>query len=109
MSDHEMKNAAYAALTEQGYLPTSKTDRMAVVSVVVDAVESLIRADEREYGAHTRQEGWLNTESHRKVVLAELRNKVESLLSHHPTELVDYQWNLAINTVLDLLDGDDDA
>jgi hypothetical protein len=44
----ELKNAAYAELTEQGYLPISRTDRMAVVDIVVDAVEPLIRADERK-------------------------------------------------------------
>ena len=42
------RNAAYAALTEQGYLPTSKIDRMAVVDLVVTAVEAPIRADECE-------------------------------------------------------------
>lgn len=40
----EMKNAAYAELTAQGYLPTSKTDRMAVVDIVVDAMLADLRA-----------------------------------------------------------------
>ena len=45
VSRDELKNAAYAELTGQGYLPTSKTDRIAVVDVVVAAVEPLILDD----------------------------------------------------------------
>ena len=44
MTDHGMENRAYAALTSQGYLPTSKTDRMAVVAIVVDVVLGDLRA-----------------------------------------------------------------
>jgi hypothetical protein len=74
------------------------------IEVALNAVEPLIRADEREHGAHTRQEGWLNTESHRKAVLAQLRAKVEAL----PTVKVDgylYVGMVWYQDVLDLIDG----
>lgn len=64
MTRDELKNTAYAELTEQGYLPTSKIDRVAAVDVVVDVVEPLIRADERDtvtsVAAEMMNEAWTN-------------------------------------------------
>ena len=63
-----------------------------------------VRADEREKNKPLYTAALMQHMQDR----LDLRDKVESLLSHHPTELVDYQWNLAINAVLALIDRDND-
>jgi len=115
MNKHEMKNAAYAELTGQGYLPTSKTHRMAVVDIVVDAVAGLIREDERELERARRIDRY-DTTTIQEVLSDEreaLRAKVESLLEYGCPEWEvdpgdDLGRHIRKDRVLALLDGTSD-